>query len=235
MRLAPFLFLSAATGAASLMLTACGSSTDQTPQASATEQIATSAVLTTGPEVAEAVPVPPTTNPTAIGSSVPPPETTVPGTAAASSEPDDTETLDSSVAQLISQLTGQPAQQADVECISTKITAEDLELTATGANTDTPAFRKVFGVIFGCNPQGLADTFAKQTFDNIDAMTELQRTCVGTGLVDTIAASPDIISAISSDAASPPVEFVQGATEAVKNCVPPGPIQDALLAEIPEN
>jgi hypothetical protein len=220
--------------AASLLLGACGSSADTSSETTVVvaETSADQSVATTVAEQQETLPESPETNPSTIAQTTPPLETTAPSTVAASSEQATGDSLDSSVAQLVTQLTGQPAEATDIECISSKITNEDLELTATGTDTNTAAFRKVFGVIFGCNPAGLAESFAGQTFSATEGVTDVQRTCIGTKLVEIIAASPEIISAISTDAAKPPAEFVDGAKSAVTGCVPAGPVQESLLAEI---
>ncbi len=234
--------VSALIAAASFLFTACGSSSDKAASSTTSGVNETSVNQPTSaapiPGLVEST-IPPETTAspvaTTVATAAAPLETTTPVAGAAASNEPGSEPLDAAVAQLVTQLTGQPAEAADIACVSSKITMEDLELTSTGSDTNSDAFRKVFGAIFGCNPTGLATTFATQTFTKTEGVTEAQRTCIGTKLVEIIAASPDIILAISTDAAKPPAEFVDGATAAVKECVPAGPVQDSLLAEISES
>jgi hypothetical protein len=217
---------------ASFLLSACGSSNDSGAGTATTAPIATTVVPTRETTIATTTAIAETTTPPSTA--VLTPETTATKAVAVPNNQQEPETLDGAVSQLVAQLTGQPPEAADIACISSKITMQDLELTATGTDTDSSAFRKVFGVIFDCNPKGLGDTFAKQTFTKTQGVTEVQRTCLGTKLVEIIAASPEIISAISTDAAKPPTEFVDGAIAAVQDCVADGPVRESLLAEISE-
>jgi hypothetical protein len=94
------------------------------------------------------------------------------------------------------------------------------------------ATEKVFAALFGCNPKGLAESFAKSTFADTPGMTEEQKTCLGQKLIKTIAGNPDIIASIAGDAAEPPAAFLSGAEVAIESCVPAGAVRTALIESV---
>ncbi len=223
-----------------LVLTACGSSTAKTDGSSVVE---TSVVETSvAVETSAAAEAPEETTPVATSAVEVPVETTAAAAAeTTAAEAGATTTLgvggaasgDAVITQLISTLNGgTPPDPSEVSCVSGKVTPEDITAMAAGDSTNTAAFEKVFGALFTCNPKGLSDNFAAQTFSETKDITAEQKSCLGDKLVKIIAGSSEIVKAIAANADKPPAEFMEKGEDAIKDCVPAGPVRDSLLKEL---
>lgn len=131
---------------------------------------------------------------------------------------------------------GAPADQADIDCVSGKVTEKDISaMMSAGAGSGglPPEGVNVMKAFFGCKPKALMDSFVKSSFDDMPAeVTEDQKSCMANKFFDFIASDDDTLSAIVSDASKPPAKFKSEGAKIVKECVPAGAAQDKLIAEI---
>jgi hypothetical protein len=130
---------------------------------------------------------------------------------------------------MLKNMTGQDPSDADIQCVTSKVSTEDFQQMSSQSADTQAATEKVFSALFGCNPKGLAENFAKSTFADTPGVTDSQKSCLGEKLVKTIATNPEIIAGIASDASEPPASFVSGAKAAIESCVPAGATQTALI------
>ncbi len=131
---------------------------------------------------------------------------------------------------------GAPADQADIDCVSGKVTEKDISAmmsAGAGAGGLPPEGVAVMKAFFGCKPKALMDSFVKSSFNDMPAeVTEDQKSCMANKFFDFIANDDDTLSAIVSDASKPPAKFKSEGAKIVKECVPAGAAQDKLIAEI---
>ncbi len=216
-------------------LAACGSSKSTSAAATSVESATTVTVSETKPaetkpaETKPAETTPAETKPAEVAPAETKPADSTPAASSAATAAVGDTTL---IASMIQNMTGQTPQDADIECVSSKISATDMAAMVSEGADSRAATEKVFSALFGCNPTGLGARFAESTFSDTPGITDEQKTCLGEKLVKIIGSSPEIISAIAGDAKNPPPSFVTGAKKAINECVQSGAERDKLIASL---
>ncbi len=144
---------------------------------------------------------------------------------------------------LLTQLSGAPAEQKDIDCVAAKVPPDAIAKLmsggfAAGGAPDVSAMQPLLTAIFDCNPKGLAETVSNGLGVLPSELTPEQRSCVANATLTAANADPGILAKLLGSASLSALEPEQRAklAENIKknlgSCSLPAAVVDKIMKGI---